>query len=691
MLVSEQWLQDYVSLPDHDELVDRLTMSGLNHEGSVAVGSDRQIDLEVTSNRPDCLGHIGVAREIAVLFDQPLKIPDPRPASGGPPIGDGFAVEIQCPELCYRFTARLIRGVSVGPSPDWLVQRLQSAGVTSVNNVVDASNYVMLECGQPLHTFDYDRLQGERIVVREPLSDETLQAIDHNTYPLQAGMCVIADAQQAVALGGVMGGAATEVSDATRNILVEAAFFNPLNIRSTARRLKLHSAASYRFERSINSENIDWASRRCCDLILQLAGGELAAGLIDVGKAPATRQPVRLRFAQLDRLLGIRIPRARATEILLQLGFQRCSPEGQAVAGEVTEAGPEEIHVIPPAWRLDVTREVDLVEEVGRIHGYQHVPDNVEVPMAASVRSHPDRVLQKVRRVLTAAGFDEAMTASMVPAAWSECFSPWSTQPALSSLQPMLGVLDTSWQNMPVNLLRRSLVPSLLEAWRVNESKQNEDVDLFETARVYLPEATGLPQEPCKLALVSGRDYRHVKGVLETLAGMLNSDLLLDTRLCDLELLDLTRSAALLLDGQPLGWLGEISDTARELFRIKGQVTVAELDMALLTAQATAIVIHGEISPFPAVSRDFNFLVDDSVRWSDLAESVRVASGDLLESVRYKETFRNPQKDGDNKKRILLSVVLRSASATLTGEQADAVCQQIVKRCQADQGATLAG
>ncbi|MGI9518625.1 MAG: phenylalanine--tRNA ligase subunit beta, partial [Pirellulaceae bacterium] len=381
MLVSQDWLKEYVSLPDHDEMVDRLTMTGLNHEGSEAVGNDTCIDLEVTSNRADCLGHVGVAREVSALFTEPLRIPPAELNTAAPAIDQNFAVEIQCPELCYRFTARLIRGVKIGPSPQWLVDRLATVGVESVNNIVDISNYVMLECGQPLHAFDYDRLQGNKIIVREPHSGEKLEAINHNTYDLQPGMCVIADGNRAVGLGGVMGGAETEVSDNTVNVLIEAAHFNPLSIRATARKLNLHSAASFRFERTINSENIDWASRRCCELLQQLAGGEIADGFIDVGAKLEPRQPIRLRFAQLDRILGIEIPRDRAVEILESLGFARCltkSIGGKAGSGGISlsvntaefseqvkdqllESDADEVTVIPPPWRLDVTREVDLI------------------------------------------------------------------------------------------------------------------------------------------------------------------------------------------------------------------------------------------------------------------------------------------------------------------------------------------
>lgn len=685
MLVSQDWLKEYVTLPEHDQLVDRLTMSGLNHEGSQSIGNDQQIDLEVTSNRSDCLGHIGVAREIAVLFDAPLNIPNPEPAAQGPAISDAFSVQIDCPDLCYRFTARLIRGVKIGPSPDWLVDRLQTVGIASVNNVVDISNYVMLECGQPLHTFDFDKLQGHKIVVREPVSEESLVAIDHNSYDLEKGMCLIADANRAVGLGGVMGGADTEVGEETTNILVEAAFFNPMSIRATARKLKLHSAASYRFERSINSDNIDWASRRCCELILQLAGGELAAGMVDEGTGPENREPITLRFAQLERILGIPVPQDAATSILNNLGFETAETNSSENGAEIS------LTVIPPAWRSDVTREIDLIEEVGRIFGYDKVPDNVAVPMAASVQSHQDRVMRKIRQSMTAVGFDEAMTASLIPQAWSDCFSPWSDHPPLQSHQAMLGVLDTSWQNMPVNLLRRSLLPSLLEAFRINEYKQNENVELFETARVYLTHADGLPTEPVKIGIVSERDYWEVKGVVEAMVGMLNHRIHLQTQPCDLELLDVNYASELILDGERLGWVGQISESTKELFRIKRDATVAELDVNLLNQIATRTAIHEQISPFPAITRDFNFIVEESVRWGDLAQSVRESSGDLLESIRYKETFRNVKKDGEGKKRVLLSVVLRSFDATLTGDQAEATCQAIIQRCKEQQDAEILG
>ena len=311
-------------------------MAGLNHEGTAEVGGDLAIDLEVTSNRPDCLGHIGIAREVAVLWGSDLAIPAAQPTEGKTPVEKLVKVRIDCPDLCLRYTARVIRGVKIGPSPKWMIRRLETVGLTPINNVVDISNYVLMECGQPLHTFDFGKLEGKtpaEIIVRRPLPGETIEAIDHKTYVLDPEMCMICDARPPVAIGGVMGGAQTEISPKTRDVLIEAAEFDPVSIRNTARQLNLHSDSSYRFERRVDPEGLDWASRRCCELILDLAGGELASGVIDVGRPPPDREPIVLRLSQIERILGIPVPAKRVRDILLALGNKEdTSPIPRAVA-----------------------------------------------------------------------------------------------------------------------------------------------------------------------------------------------------------------------------------------------------------------------------------------------------------------------------------------------------------------------
>jgi len=661
MLVSWNWLKDYVKIDvPPAELERRLMMAGLNHESTQAVGDDLAIDLEVTSNRPDCLGHIGVAREAAVLLRQELLLPQAEPREGSIPVAEQIQIRIDCPALCYRYTGRVIRGAKVGSSPRWLVNRLATLGIAVINNVVDVTNYVLMECGQPLHVFDLIRLGGREVIVREAKPGETFLAIDHKTYALEPGMCVIADESRPVALGGVMGGADSEVNSASVDLLIESAEFAPLSIRNTARKLNLHSPSSYRFERGVDPEGVEWASRRCAELILELAGGELAAGVVDVGREPPARRPVTLRMSQLKRILGIEIPASEVERILTALG------------NEPVRADALTLEVIPPSWRRDLTREIDLVEEVARIHGYDQIPEDAAVPMCPSHRTDEDRVLAKVQRVLNAAGFDEALTPSVVPQAWSDAFSPWTEAEALRGSTPMLKGADR---------LRRSLVPSLLDVRRGNEAVSNPFIELFETAKVYLPAATGLPHEQRTLALTSGGDYYRVKGVVEALLSALSPTAVLEIVATRQPLLDPQRSAEIRVSSRRLGFLGEVTPAGLKAFKLRGKTTIAELNLETLNALANLIPKYSALSSFPATSRDLNLIVDEALRWADLAETIWKSGSSCLESVAYQDTYRDPQRDGEGKKRLLFSITLRSPATTLTNEEADGIRDQIITAC----------
>lgn len=681
MIVSWNWLNDLVPLKiTPAELVERLMMAGLNHESTEQLGNDWAIDLEVTSNRPDCLGHIGIAREAAVLFGLQLHYSDAdlsncrkAPPTGEPQrIADDLrnyaAVDVACPDLCPRYTARVIRGVKVRTSPSQMAMRLATVGQPVINNIVDITNYVLMECGQPLHAFDFHKLAGRRIVVRRAKAGEQFRAIDHKTYTLDPEMCVIGDAEQAVALGGVMGGADTEVSPTTTDVLIEAAQFAPLSIRSTAHKLKLHSPSSYRFERGTDPEMVDWASRRACELILKHAGGELIEGVIDVG-APRPRRPaITLRLAQLKRIIGIDVPRDVVRQILIALG---CLEES---------AGAAEIVTIPPSWRRDLEREIDLVEEVARIHGYDKIPEDASVPMAPSRRPDSDRVLAKVRQVLTAGGHDEAMTASVVPERWSGTFSPWTDAPPLVANTPMLEGADR---------LRRSLVPSLLDVRRINESLSNPTIELFETARVYLPISGDLPREQLMLAAVSGRGFLHLKGIVEAVLDALHIDQPLELGKFGHDLLENDHAAELKVNGQRLGFLGEVSMAGQKAFSLRGPATILEIDVDLVTRLARLATKYAPQSPYPTIARDLNLIVAEAVRWADLAATVRAAAGPDLDRVEYLDTYRDPQKDGSDTKRLHFSFTLRAADRTLTGPEADAIRDAVVAACEQRHGARL--
>jgi phenylalanyl-tRNA synthetase beta chain len=669
MIVSWNWLKEYVDLDlPATDVERRLMLAGLNHEGTEVVGDDLAIDLEVTSNRPDCLGHIGVAREAAVIFGKSLKLPAATPPTSTTPVTDLSRVTLHSPELCPRYTARVIRGVKIKASPQWMVDRLRTIGIASINNVVDVTNYVLMECGQPLHAFDLGRLDGGEIIVREAQPGEQFLAINHKTYALESGMCVIADRSRAVGLGGVMGGADTEVGPATTDVLMEAAEFDPISIRNTARRLNLHSDSSYRFERGLDPEGVDWASRRSCELILDLAGGELAAGVIDVGRRPVPREPIVLRLSQLERILGITVPPETVRRILTALG------------NKVQTADADRIEIIPPGWRRDLTREIDLVEEVGRIHGYDAIPEDVQVPMAASARTQRDRVLGKVREALVGAGVDEAMTLSAVEEPISEAFSPWTNSAALRSPTPILRRADR---------LRRSLIPSLLLARRTNESVGNLPAELFEIASVYLPRKNDLPQEELMLALSSGGDFLRVKGILEVILAALKTPLVLETTAFEHPLLQAGRAVELRLSGERLGYLGEVSAAGLKQFELRRATTVAEVRVAMFEQVARLIPHSADLSPYPAVVRDFNLVVDEAVSWGALERTLRATAGVMLEQVEYLDTYRDADRLGQGKKSLLFSLVLRGRENTLTSADADRVSDEVLDRCQKEHGAKL--
>ena len=686
MLVSWDWLKQYVTLDvSVEEMSERLTMSGLNLEEFHAVGYDFCIDLEVTSNRPDCLGHLGVAREAAVLLGQTLKVPAASPKCGTTPVSSVTSVAIECPDLCPQYQARIIRGAKVGPSPAWLVQRLATVGIASINNIVDITNYVLMECGQPLHAFDFDKLHGKKIIVRRAKSGEKLQAIDHKEYVLTPEMCVIADADHPVALAGVMGGAETEITTATKSILIEAALFAPLSIRETSRRLKLSSDSSYRFERKLDPHGPDWASRRCCELILELAGGELLDGTVFAGtQPPATRDPVTLRFAQIERVLGITIPDEEAVRILLALGLELVGRDRSVGAKQDGQECPSynSATFVPPSSRLDLSREIDLIEEVARIHGLDKIRDDVSVPLCRSAQSLRDRVTDRVCDVLTAAGFFEAITLSLVSERDHKLFQPRGNLAPLSIDHPDF---------RQASLLRHSLVPSLMASRRENERRGSFGAQLFEIAAVYLSSDKTLPQsqsEPTLVSFVSGQPFSEMKGVVEQLAARVNSSAVVTAQPSNLSQFVPGRGAEVLLNGQFWGWLGELDCSVSDQLDLRDTVSIAELDLSVLEANANLVPKFQPWPQYQGSSRDLNFVLDDQVTWSSLEEIVRNAAGPLLESVGFGGQYKGKQIP-DGKKSYLVTLLYRSPDRTLTGEEIEAAQQSVIATCATRLGATL--
>jgi len=677
MIISRRWLADYVALPDSTaELTRRLTLSGLNleefHDVSEGLSQpDVAIDLEVTSNRPDCLGHIGVAREVSVLFQQPLQIPPASVTESGPAVSGCVSVSIDCEDLCPEYHARLIRGVRIGPSPAWLRDKLAAVGINSVNNVVDVTNYVMLECGQPLHAFDFDRLKGRRIVVRRARQGEKIQAIDQRDYELAAGMCVIADAERPVAVAGVMGGLDTEISDTTVNVLIESAAFSSLSVRATARALRLHSPSSYRFERRTDRRNLDWASRRCCELILQLAGGSLLQGSVVAGTPlPPLRDPVRLRFDRVRQLLGVDIPSATCTEILQSLGLH------------CLEQSATEATFRPPGWRLDLTRECDLIEEIARIHGYEHIPTNAPLPVVATARTPRERILDTIRQHLTACGLYEALTLSFVSEAQRQLFQP------AGELAPV-AVSHSSRSHE--NQLRQSLIPSLLQCRRQNERHGTLNAELFEIARVYLSAGQGLPEaqaEPLTVSMVAGRSFAQILGIVENLLHALAPHAVLAASPLDRPEFLAGRGAELRVADHTLGWIGELSRSLLDASELQDGAAVAELRIPVLEALFQPARSFTPLPRFPVVSRDLNFVLPETITWAQLVAAVRSSAGPLLHEVSFGGQYRGKQIAADHKSYVVTCRFL-AADRTLTADEVDAAVHGIIVACQTQLSATL--
>ncbi|WP_435015498.1 phenylalanine--tRNA ligase subunit beta [Tundrisphaera sp. TA3] len=669
MIVSWNWLTDYLKLDMPDEvLTERLALAGLNHESTEEVGGDLAIDLEVTSNRPDCLGHLGVAREIGVLFDRRVTMPDPRPKTSGAGVDTLAKIAIEDAGLCSRFTGRVITGVKVGESPWWLRKRLETLGVRPISNVVDATNYVMFECGQPLHAYDLAKVEGRSLVARRARKGEILKAINGKGYDLTPEMLVIADAARPVGLAGVMGGLETEIGDGTTEILIEAARFDAMSVRRTSRALALFSPSSYRFERPLDPETVDWASRRCAEIILNTAGGTLHSGVIDVGSTSVERPAVTLRLDQIARILGITIDPAEVSRILLSLGLTH-------------EGGPPEApRFAPPTWRSDLEREIDLIEEVARIHGYENIPEDRPVPLASSPRLPRERVEGEIRSLLTGLGFDEAVTYSLVS---DDLAAPLAAKPAMASIH-----VDHSSRKRE-NALRQSLVPSLLAARKHNESHGNGDVDLFEIANVYLPRAdSAIPDQPAKLAIVAGRDYYGLKGVVEALMARLHVAGTFQVRAASIPGLMPGRAAAMWLDDLPLGVIGEVDRKHYAPIDLRGACVAAELDLAALIDRAVLIPQNRPVPPFPVVARDLSLVVPRALPWSDLAGVVGHAGGSTLEAIVYLDSFRGGNLPEDRQS-LHFGLRFRHPERTLTGDEVEQSVRSIVDACASRFEATL--
>ena len=633
------------------------------------IPSQAIMEAEITSNRPDCMGHLGIARELAAGLDRPLQR-DFMPAFTGaanPPGKDLVAVTIDDPELCSRYIGGVIKSVEVRPSPDWVQRRLRAGGVRPINNIVDITNYVLLEYAQPLHAFDLAKLDGAQIHVRRARQGEKLLCLDGIERDLTPDMLVIADASRPVAIAGVIGGEETAVTASTTEILLESATFNGPSVRQTARALGLRTEASARFERALPPELALAGARRAASLIAELAGGSVHREWADVYPRPQEPVRINLRPALVDEVLGTHVPLEEAEAILRRLNFH------------VKVMGGGEWDVLPPVFRLDVTIPEDLVEEVGRVYGYDRVPPTLPggrherwTPSSAST----DRRLDAAREALAGAGFTETWNPALVSGRELE-----TLRIAAHAMRVSNALSDD------MDTLRTSLLPSLVDAVALNRDRGRDEVSVYEIASAYLARVgernEAQPEEPLRLAVLATagstadaarQAFYSLKSVLAGCVESLSAPPCTFQRAAS-ELFHPGRCAAVVLDGRQLGYIGELHPTVAGHRKIEGRLVAFEIDVEPVLA-AARIPRAQPLPRFPSVERDLAVVVEEHVAAGAVLAAIKESGGDLLELARAFDEYHGPQvPEGD--KSIAFTLTFRSPERTLTDAEVEKVMSEI--------------
>lgn len=652
-----------------------------------ALGLDDVIfEIGVTPNRGDCLCVIGIAREVAALCKTRLRYPETPLQESGAPIETLTSITVDDLVGCPRYAARIVEGIRVGPSPDWLRGRLQAVGLRSINNIVDVTNYVMMEMGQPLHAFDFDRLRERRIVVRRALEGERFRTLDGLERELHDDTLLICDGVGPVAIAGIMGGLDSEIVPETKRVLIESAYFDPLCIRRSSKRLGLRSESSYRFERGVDPEGVIRALDRAALLMHEIGGGEIANGRIDVYPAPLAPPPLMLRVDRTNQFLGTDLDASEMADAL------------KSIEMDVECLSDNMLRVRPPSFRGDISREVDLAEEVARIVGYEHIP--VTRPKGHVDSSDLDPHLASrldVKEILTGAGFFEVITYSFISHESLLKLQYPENHPRLDPVRIKNPLSEE------LTVMRTSLLPGLIQAARHNIDRGNEDLRLFELSKIFLPrEGQALPDEPHQLVgVMAGRrvpyslygsdeevDYADLKGAVEEVMEVL--------QLHDLQYrseglppyLDFQRSACIYYAGECIGYLGQLAAEVEKAFDLKKPVHVFELDFDRMYAKRCPRPLFQALPKFPSVVRDIALVVDEGVPAKEPLDYIQSQQLGLLEQIEIFDIYRNPQL-GDGKKSLGYRLLYRAVDRSLTDEEVNTLHGQLVDNLMKAFDATL--
>jgi phenylalanyl-tRNA synthetase beta chain len=649
------------------------------------LGSDTVIDWEVTPNRSDWTSHVGIAREIAAVSGTSAHFRLPATTlreAVGVCLADLTAVEVLAPDLCPRYVARIIRNVRIGPSPEWLQQALRAVGIRPINNVVDITNYVMMECGQPLHAFDYDLLDGHRIVVRRAQPGDHMVTLDGNDRALTPDTLLICDAARAVALAGIMGGANSIIRDETTTVLLESACFDPACIRTTSRLVGLSSESAYRFERGIDIEMTEWASRRAAALMSDLAGGEVVPGCLDVYPQPYQPKEVTARFQRLDALIGVAIPPAAVRGFLANLGL------------DITRETPEAITARVPAWRrTDLTREVDLIEEVARLYGLNNIPGSAAAALVGGRRTEDCYYpLEEARAQLRALGLDETMTYSFVhPDAAVRCSGVAETQ-LVRPVNPISAELGA---------MRPTLIPGVLATAAHNIARGLDDLAFFELGRILVHDPE-MPEERLQIAIVMtghaqprrfgeekkrALDVFDLKGVLE---GWFAARRLCPT--CAAATHPALRAGtcgSLAVAGETVAVFGEACEELTRDVRLKYPLFLALIEFDRVRRHTGSPTLYRPLPPFPAVARDISFVAASQVTHRQIVDTIAALRLPLVESIDLFDIYQDEKTLGPGRVSMAYTVTYRDPQQTLTDKDVNAQHEKVREHLAATLGVEL--
>src|SRR3989338_2333195 len=682
MKITYNWLKEFVEFDlSPQELCKMLTMAGLETKVIESIDDDHVIEADLTPNRSDCHSVIGIAREVSALTGGRFKYPDISVKESDGDINSLISVAVEAPQLCPRYTARIKRGVKVKPAPSWLEKKIIAVGLRPINNIVDVTNYVLYEMGQPLHAFDYVHIKGKKIIVRNAYKKESLTTLDEKKHNLSEDSIVIADSERAVALAGVMGGGDSGVTQATRDILLESAYFNPISIRRTSRRHGIFTDSSYRFERGVDNEGVVAALDRAANLIAELSEGKVAKGRIDCYPKKVSYPQIDLRISRTNKILGISLSREPILNILNRLMF-------------TTKAiDDDKIRVNVPSFRKDIEREIDLIEEVARLHGYEKILKTIpssKVSVSASTRN---QVFEKeIRNILISLGLTEVINYSFIDEKYFDTINISQDDPLRKTIK-LRNPLSQNW-----SVMRTTLLPGIINTAVFNINRGIYDVGIFEVGKIFIPNER-LPVEKMMIGCAvtekvekkiwskGERDFYYLKGLVESLLGRLN--------IHDMEFFPVNLSyihpqkgACVKINKEDIGYLGELSPAAAEGFDLKEKLYVFELSFDKIITKAVTEKKYTHLPKYPSIYRDIAIVLDNNIKSDDVYRIIRETDNLILKEIILFDYYEGKQIP-DGKKSLAYSLVYRTDERTLTEEDINPIHEKVIANLRDKLGAVL--